>query len=480
MSSYKPQDPKEYKLYSIGIVSARNTHTVDITRGLLSLNIFEHLEKPYLTGNLTFADTSRVLEIIDFKGTERVIIKLGLHQSTDILEKTFIVRSVKEVIPSTDTDDVISLELIEYDGFVGTLQVLNKTYQGKPGVMINDMLRDVYGSQKIAIRGGGQNILSEENWNIASEIPEEVLGAITEANSEELQAAFRYIAPNVNIFEAIEFVKTRATGLTGTPFYCYACLADENLRFFDLFNLIRRQSINFQEPFFYSSYITQNANINVDITRLATELTMSQNDNTLDMILEGNLGSTYEFVDPTHGLEYVFDFDLNKVFQNILGEQSNPIADTRTFFGTKRISEYQSKRTNLMAPSLLYYDQKNPYEEYNTAAHTAKAVQKVIRGLLGQERISITVPGLHCMPQGINGNKTIGRVISFISLGDVEQAPEPLDRRRSGDYLVYATCHTFSTDNYSCKMQLVKLSNYKGNTSVYDAPPSLNPGAGPQ
>ena len=346
--------------------------------------------------------------------------------------------------------------------------------------MINDMLRDVYGSQKIAIRGGGQNILSEENWNIASEIPEEVLGAITEANSEELQAAFRYIAPNVNIFEAIEFVKTRATGLTGTPFYCYACLADENLRFFDLFNLIRRQSINFQEPFFYSSYITQNANINVDITRLATELTMSQNDNTLDMILEGNLGSTYEFVDPTHGLEYVFDFDLNKVFQNILGEQSNPIADTRTFFGTKRISEYQSKRTNLMAPSLLYYDQKNPYEEYNTAAHTAKAVQKVIRGLLGQERISITVPGLHCMPQGINGNKTIGRVISFISLGDVEQAPEPLDRRRSGDYLVYATCHTFSTDNYSCKMQLVKLSNYKGNTSVYDAPPSLNPGAGPQ
>ena len=86
------------------------------------------------------------------------------------------------------------------------------------------------------------------------------------------------------------------------------------------------------------------------------------------------------------------------------------------------------------------------------------------------------------MPQGNNGNKTIGRVITFVSLGDMQQHDQPLDRRRSGDYLVYAACHSFTNDAYNCKMDLVKLSNYEGNTKVYDEPPAMseNAGAGPQ
>ena len=457
MSEYVPKDPKEYKLYQVGLFTDRNQHRVDITKALVNLNIYENIEKPYLTANLTFADTSRVLEIMDFKGTERVKIKLGLYQTADVVEKTFIVRSVADIVPSTDTDDVITLELIEYDGFTGTLQILNKAYEGKPGFIISDMLKDVYTNDKK---------LKENSLR-----------------DRELQAAFRYIAPNVNIFEGIEFIKTRATGLTGMPFYCYAALADNDLRFYDLFDMIRSAPVNVQEPYFYSSYITQNANINVDITRIASEMTSSNNDNTLQMLLAGNLGATYEFVDPTHALEYNFNFDMNKVFQNILGPEAHPIADTQTFFGAKRLSEYQTKRVNLLAPSLLYYDQKNPYEEYNTAAHGSKAVQKSIRGLLGQESISITVPGLHCMPQGNDGNKTIGRVISFISLGDIQQSDnEPIDRRRSGDYLIYASVHSFTQDQYMCKMDLVKLSNFKGNTQVYSAPPTMNldAGAGPQ
>ena len=455
MSSYVPQDPKEYKLYQVGLLSDRIQHRVDITKALVGLNIYEHLEKPYLTGNLTFADTSRVLEIADFKGTERIQVKLGLHQSTEIITKTFIIRRIQNVIPSTDTADVITVDLIEYDGFTGLLQLLNKAYEGKPGFIISDMLRDTYTPGKK---------LKENS-----------------VRDRELQAAFRYITPNVNVFEGIEFVKTRATGLTGTPFFCYAALADNDLRFYDLFDLIRSASVNRNSPFVYSSYITQNANINVDKSRIAFEMTTTSSDNTLEMLLAGNLGATYEFVDPTHALEYNFNFDMDKVFQNILGDGAHPVADTRTFFGTKRLSEYQTKRVNLMAPSLLYYDQKNPYEEYNTAAHSAKAVQKSIRGLLGQEMITIGVPGLHTMPQG--GNKTIGRIITFVSLGDMEQAPsEPLDRRRSGDYLIYAAVHSFSQEQYMCKMDLVKLSNFKGNTKVYSNPPvmNVNPGAGPQ
>ena len=276
-STYKPFDPKEYELSSVTIKTERNLHQVDITQGIVNFNIFEHMDKPYLTGDIT----------------------------------------------------------------------------------------------------------------------------------------------------------TRATGLTGSPFYCYATLADNNLRFYDLYTLIRRPSINGAEPYFYSSYITQNANINVDITRIASEMTTTSNDNTLQLLLDGDLGATYEFVDPTHALEYSFNYDLDTTLQNILGAEAYPVADTKSPFGSKAISKYQTKRFNLLAPSLLYYDQKNPYEEYNTAAHTSKAIQKSLRKLIGQEAIDIMIPGLHTMPQGQNGNKTIGRVISFISLGDTKQVDESTNSYRS-------------------------------------------------
>lgn len=477
-STYKPFDPKEYELSSVTIKTERNLHQVDITQGIVNFNIFEHMDKPYLTGDLTFADTNRILEIIDFKGTEVVDFKFKLHQNDIFIEKRFIVRNVQNIVPSTDTDDVISLNLIEYDGFVGTLRFLNKAYQGKPGQIVNDMMRDVFGGQKIAVRARGQEIMAQENWNTANEVPEGVLAALTEENAAEMQAAFRYIVPNLNIFEAIRAITTRATGLTGSPFYCYATLADNNLRFYDLYTLIRRPSINGAEPYFYSSYITQNANINVDITRIASEMTATSNDNTLKLLLDGDLGATYEFVDPTHALEYSFNYDLDTTLQNILGAEAHPVADTKSPFGSKAISKYQTKRFNLLAPSLLYYDQKNPYEEYNTAAHTSKAIQKSLRKLIGQEAIDIMIPGLHTMPQGQNGNKTIGRVISFISLGDTKQVDEPIDRKRSGDYLVYAARHMFTKDNYQTKMSLVKLSNYKGNTSVYNTPPGYDFDAG--
>ena len=107
-STYKPFDPKEYELSSVTIKTERNLHQVDITQGIITFNIFEHMDKPYLTGDLTFADTNRILEIIDFKGTEVVDFKFKLHQNDIFIEKRFVVRNVQNIVPSTDTDDVIN------------------------------------------------------------------------------------------------------------------------------------------------------------------------------------------------------------------------------------------------------------------------------------------------------------------------------------------------------------------------------------
>ena len=87
-----------------------------------------------------------------------------------------------------------------------------------------------------------------------------------------------------------------------------------------------------------------------------------------------------------------------------------------------------------------------------------------LRNVLGKSGLKITIPGLHASPQA-NTHKTIGNVITVTSLTD-EAGETTADRKRSGDYLIFATRHRFTQERYTCDLDLVKLANYRGNTRV--------------
>ena len=121
-SSYTPFDPHEFEMRRAVLSTERNNrHIVDITSSLVELIIFENLERPYLTGTVTYTDGGRTLEIMDFQGTELLEIEIALHTSPHIVKKSFIVREVTSVVPSTDTTDVITLALLDYDSYLNTL-----------------------------------------------------------------------------------------------------------------------------------------------------------------------------------------------------------------------------------------------------------------------------------------------------------------------------------------------------------------------
>ena len=129
------------------------------------------------------------------------------------------------------------------------------------------------------------------------------------------------------------------------------------------------------------------------------------------------------------------------------------------------LDEFGSKRVHKIGTANIYdNDIKNIYEETSAQKHSALAVSKSVRNLLGKSILEITVPGLHNLPQ--NGHKTIGRVISVLSIADVEQHTELFDRKRTGDYIIYSAKHTFTKERYTTGLSLVKIANYRGNTRV--------------
>ena len=444
----------------------RNDHTVDITTTLIELNIFEHIERSYLTGFVSYIDTGRSIEIMDFQGTEFLDVEFGLYTTSYKVSKRFVVREVKSIVPTTDTTDTVTLQIIDYDAYLNTLINVNKMYEGKPSQIIDNILRDYFENKRV-IRAGDANQIAAliDEYETASNPNADALNS-TRQLAQELQASFRYIVPNLNPFEAVEIIKRRTTGLSGTPFFCYASLADNNLRFYDLYSLLQEPAINIGDPFIFSSQLSQRSpTTGAGLARQISKIKNPKNANTLDLIMNGDVGSLYEYVDTTHGLEYTFNYDLEKVLSNLLTTNSYPAADTRSLFRNVPVSENLAERITKISTGNIYDDAvKNIHEDMSSQRHSAKAISKSIRNLLGKAVLEIEVPGLHMIPQG--GNKTLGRVLSVVSIADGEQFTEVYDRKRTGDYMIYTARHTLTPNNYTVGLSLVKIANYRGNTKL--------------
>ena len=464
--SYTPFDPHEFEMRRAVLSTQRNDHTVDITTTLIELNIYEHIDRSYLTGTISYIDTGRSIEIMDFQGTEFLDVEFGLYTTPHTIIKRFVIREVQSIVPTTDTTDTVTLRILDYDGYLNTLINVNKMYEGKPSQIIDNILRDYFEDKRI-VRAGDANQFDSliDEYETASNPNANALNE-TRQLAQELQSSFRYIVPNLNPLEAIEMIKLRTTGLTGTPFFCYATLADNNLRFYDLYSLLQEEPINAGDPFVFSTQLSQRApTTGAGLARQISKIKNPQNANTLELIMNGDVGSLYEYVDTTHGLEYTFNYDLEKVLSNLLTSRSYPAADTRSLFRNKPVSENLAERITRISAGNIYDNAVHNYhEDMSSQRHSAKAISRSVRNLLGKSVLEIEVPGLHIIPQG--GNKTLGRVLSVVSIADGEQFNEVFDRKRTGDYMIYTTRHTLTPNNYTAALSLVKIANFRGNTQL--------------
>ena len=65
-----------YHIAEAILSSDRTTTGIDIARLINSMVIYEHIEKPYLTMSLSFADEENIVQDFDIQGGERLKIKI--------------------------------------------------------------------------------------------------------------------------------------------------------------------------------------------------------------------------------------------------------------------------------------------------------------------------------------------------------------------------------------------------------------------
>ena len=65
--SSKPNQSQQYKITEASISADRLGNVYDVTTSIAEFNIFESLDKPYLTGSVAILDDKSLFDIIDLK-----------------------------------------------------------------------------------------------------------------------------------------------------------------------------------------------------------------------------------------------------------------------------------------------------------------------------------------------------------------------------------------------------------------------------
>jgi len=442
----------DYKLVRLTVSSERiqnPTNSVELKLVGIEINIFEHIEKPYLTGSMIFLDNFDLLGLVGFVGSERITIELMTDELIPSLtiKKQFIVTEIENIVKSNTHNQVMSVKFIEDIGYVSRLKKVSKAYDGTPDQIIRKILAEH---------------LRRELKDVSSTIHSD--------------GYMRVIVPNMTPLQACAWVKDRGVTTNGMPYYLFSTMADDKIRYLDLEKVIQSPALNNDTlDYTYSPAHASGLAMQDKHTQSYSigAVYPSRNSGQLKFAQRGLLASTYNFVDTLTGQVYEEKLNANEMYKdlkekNLLSNnhlQREFLIDNTTIVDDKLPHEFDTKLISQVTTSNIYSDDIYSYQESaNEKSHILKAKQKSIKGLLDKSSIEIAVTGRNFLYKDVNVTVGNNINISFFNSKDQSDGDEnPNDTKykdytKSGTYMIYACRHIFSGVEYNASLSCVKLA----------------------
>lgn len=424
---------------SVSLFSSRMTSEVELNNFVSGIEIYEHLEKPYLTGTIALTDTTRIYDRSDFQGAEYLEIKIKRNPEAPAYSKLFNIDEVVSTRKTNDQSEVITLHITEECAFKSKLHNVNKYYTGKPSEIIK---------------------------NIAKEY---LYKEIVTSEDIDYQGDISLIVPNMNPIEAMLWIKNRMTNEEGYPFFLYSTFGPRSLFLQNLSDMLSAPAINRRTPYIYS----QTPSMAATDKRFFTiqDYKHVKNENMLKLIDKGLVGGVHNFYNTmTSNYENV-EFDAVKEMQaSVESKNSNQkqlnLAEDFEIDGEK-IQNYRSRYIHTIASSGAYTildGSRNSYDEEETAgAHKKKVINAALKQLMAKSAIQIRVAGREYLRASgsTSDHFTIGNSIRLIFLGNIPQgmSNNKIDPKKSGDYIIFSAKHSMVGERYDVSLLCVKIAN---------------------
>lgn len=436
------ENQRGFRILEAILSSDRNGASVDIAPSISDFDIYEHLDKPYLTATIVFLDMHGVMQLIDMQGIEKLSLKIESSTSKNVISKVFRLVKVLKSHKSDDRSELITFDAVEEHAYISNAININRSYIGTPASIISTVAKE----------------------HLAKEV------IVTDTT---YQGNMKVIVPNMNPIETIKWIQKRATNDYGLPYYAYSILSDNNLRFSHLGTMLTQAPNNEERPYVYSQAPSKPGNALKEFFVIET-YSQEQNENMFQLIKDGYSGARYHYYNTANGYSVDVDFDAKKdVFDELLrGNYLSKQQDDYSFpVGTKingiPLNEKKTKVITRIASSNMYNssgDFKTYGEEIDAEGYKKNICGHALKQYLTKSTISIGVRGA---PYIANGHLTIGTTVRmkfFDSKVQVDRSNLEIgiDTKKSGDYIIYAAKHSFKTEKYDLNLLCTKIANYTG------------------
>lgn len=428
--------------------------TFDIRDMISEITLYETLDKPYITGNIVILDDAGLFEGIVFNGTEKLRLKIAGFNGLKIITplgqdtpRTYIMTGVEKVIKNdSGNSSIYAFTLIDEHAFLSRSKKISKSYTGNIGEIIKkitqtEMKKDL--DLSYTYRDTAKEILP-------------------------IQEDIKLIVPNLTPIDAVNWLLARATTETGSPYFMWATIHDDNLRLGNLETMLSQKPFNTQLPYTFNPANIGVAEAKTEIERssIIKQVVFAKMSNTLKLIEAGSVTSEYANTNLNTGeisrQHYSFRDTLDKLDKfNVIRKDNQIVFDGGLQLDEKVIDTYDSKKFHTLTSTGVYNDSKSYHDEFNKAKFKKKLENKAIVNHLYKNMMNIVVPGTGFFVSGAAVGDIVNVQIASdnINVGKNKERKSLMDKNKSGNCLIYDIRHTFIGTTHTVSMNVCKLES---------------------
>lgn len=437
-------DSQQYKIINATIEADRFDGTVvEVANQIVELNIYENLEKAYLTGSVLIVDDAGLFDGVSFRGSERITFVLASvdNKLEPFFEKTFSMVKIERSQKSNDRTEVYLISLIEEHVYLSGLKRISRSY-------------------------------TSELENIITQIVTNDLKKSVDLSylNPSFQGVRKINIPYLTPLQSCDFLLKRMTSENGSPYFLYASMHDENLRLGSLDRFLTQPAFNSKSPFVYSSSLSNEANsLTEDARSFIIESHKSVDmEDTLGMVQEGAIVATYNNLATSTGIVTSNKYNVRSYLSSLTREEILKSENEQTIFDGShvvddRLVDEYSARTFHQVTSYGTYGNILGYNDVvDNQDHVLKLRNRAMRNFLYRNMINIMVPGTAFTYSKISvGDIITCNFITTRMTADVENSEELIDKNKSGDYIIYAARHIFKDSRHIVSLNISKIQKIK-------------------
>ena len=151
---------------------------VELRQITTDIDIYEDLNKPYITANIVILDDSSFISSANIMGGEKITIEIkSVRKNSKLISKTFFINKILNQSRASDNAQVVILHLIEDCVFISNLHNLCRYYSDNPSEIIKKIIIAIF-------LIGMETVVSSLNFILL--VPLEVMSVVTHKKTQIL------------------------------------------------------------------------------------------------------------------------------------------------------------------------------------------------------------------------------------------------------------------------------------------------------